>query len=373
MYKKQYLFCILQYRKIEFSITTLLYVLLALRKYPVLKSQCKIVLATSEKYSLRYWLLKKVLFSGIDFEILKSPVTYMLKLDKIFKTYSTTDFKYFVKCDEDILVSSDSLYKILQNSETVIESGNALLTTLNLSTGIPSWNYFAKQLFDKSFYDQINKLLANDSIPEQIWGNDYKVINSKIRSFDGQWNENKYWEEINQLNYDYKGIHPVRTSIQYSELINDSILLNFKQFISNISKNEFAYVNNRYFCNSFFVINYTTYFNIINNKDLFVDNFDEVPINKHKNLNNLAFCFLEESLAVHISYNSVYHQKVFKNGKYTSGDKLEYYYLLEYQKKILKEIKPSKIYIWLLLNCNHLNFIYFKNISLIKFFKKLRS
>ena len=92
-------------------------------------------------------------------------------------------------------------------------------------------------------------------------------------------------------------------------------------------------MSNRYFCNSFF-IRYQRYQDIWSNKALFVDPFDEVPINRYAVLNHLNMCFIKESLAVHIIYNSVYGQYVLIGEQFCDGRKLEQYYLRQYFNEI---------------------------------------
>ena len=48
-----------------------------------------------------------------------------------------------------------------------------------------------------------------------------------------------------------------------------------------------------------------TYKKIIYNESLFVDKFDEVPVNKYKDINNLRMVFIDNAFAVHPSYNTI--------------------------------------------------------------------
>jgi hypothetical protein len=105
--------------------------------------------------------------------------------------------------------------------------------------------------------------------------------------------------------------------------------------------NKFEEVGDRYLCNSFFCINYKNYKKIINDDTLFVDLFDEVPINGYAQKNQLNFCFLKNSLGIHIIYNSVYDEKVVIGNKTYSGREVEGHFLDLYLLKIKKYLIDS--------------------------------
>jgi hypothetical protein len=170
-------------------------------------------------------------------------------------------------------------------------------------------------------------------LPSEYWGNNYERLNQQIADRD-TWDESAYWDDVNALGYDYRGIHPVRLDVWYSNYINQKILGNYQSFLKQPVSNDFISLDNRYFCNSFFCIQYERYQDIWSDKSLFVDPFDEVPINRYAALNHLNICFVEKSLAVHIIYNSVYGQNVLIGDQFCSGRKLEQYFLREYLNRI---------------------------------------
>tara|TARA_Y100001968_G_C19273441_1_gene675450 strand:- start:244 stop:486 length:243 start_codon:yes stop_codon:yes gene_type:complete len=47
----------------------------------------------------------------------------------------------------------------------------------------------------------------------------------------------------------------------------------------------------------------STYKKIIEDISLFIDSFDEVPINKYRKINNLNILYIENSFGIHPSYN----------------------------------------------------------------------
>ena len=72
-----------------------------------------------------------------------------------------------------------------------------------------------------------------------------------------------------------------------------------------------------------------------------MDLFDEVPINRYALKNDLNFCFLQDSLAVHIIYNSVYEQDALIGDQFCNGRKLEQYFLKKYFELICRHLDIS--------------------------------
>jgi hypothetical protein len=67
-------------------------------------------------------------------------------------------------------------------------------------------------------------------------------------------------------------------------------------------------------------MNYKTYKTIFEDRTLYSDAFDEVPINRYLQRHNLSFLTLDDSCGVHIMYNSVYGQKIkFDNTTYNGA------------------------------------------------------
>ena len=60
-----------------------------------------------------------------------------------------------------------------------------------------------------------------------------------------------------------------------------------------------------YLCNSFFIIPTLRWKSILKDKSLFVDEFDEVPINKYREINNQGMLFIMESCGINVGYNTI--------------------------------------------------------------------
>jgi hypothetical protein len=61
--------------------------------------------------------------------------------------------------------------------------------------------------------------------------------------------------------------------------------------------------NSPYLCNSIFCIKTDTYTQILSDKSLYVDAFDEVCVNKYCWNNNMNHLFVKNGYAIHMYYN----------------------------------------------------------------------
>ena len=60
-----------------------------------------------------------------------------------------------------------------------------------------------------------------------------------------------------------------------------------------------------YLCNSVFCIRTDIYETIINDKSLYVDDFDEVPLNKYAWNNSTTHLFVKNGFGIHMCYNTI--------------------------------------------------------------------
>jgi len=341
-FKRKYLICILQHRKVDYAITTFLHLHAAIRDSE-LRNECKIIIATDLASSFRFKTLHKAFRHLYDFEIHVCNNFYPEKLASIFKKYPVDDYQVFIKCDEEIFLSPNTWKQFLTLSCGELKKSSTLLTTVNLSTGIPSWYFFAKLFFNASEMDVLDQALLKETLPSHLWGNDYSKLNESVRSFTA-WDEIAYWDAVNDLPYFYKGIHPIRLNIYYTQYINRIILSRMDKFYNWPVGEQFRYVNENYFCNSFFAINYKEYQAILSDKSLYVDVFDEVPLNRYKALYKKSFAFLDDSLAIHITYNTTYNQTVVHEGEQMNGRMLEDHFQLQYKRRLQEYLGSKKNY-----------------------------
>lgn len=335
-YDKKFLICILQHRNSGYAITSLLHLIYALHDEPRLRSECKIVIAASSRDDHSLKKMVDVFSKMFDIDIFECNPSYPDKIREVIATYPPDRFEYFIKNDEDVFLSPDSWRKLLQTAPNVLKEND--IATVSLSTGIPTWSYFAKTFFDSNTYKKIFNTLTQEKLPENLWGNDYSSVNAVIGTMTA-WDEERYWHTVNTLPYDYKGIHPVRLSLRYSSAINEAIIATYTHFLRHESSTTFEELFDRYFCNSFFIMNYRTYEKVFNNKSFYVDAFDEIPINRHLQHTGASLCVLRDSLGIHVMYNTAYQQKAQYRGKKYYGFFLEDLYTEHYCNAIRKALE----------------------------------
>ena len=327
--KKKFLISILQHRNVYFAITAFFHLHAALKDRPDLRRLVKIVFACTGRKLIALEEIKRQYGNLYDIDIFECEGDYLIKVNAIFSAYPQSEYPYFIKHDEDIFVSPQSWTRLLESAEQCLSDSENLLLSVNLSTGIPSWSQFASVFFSIKELKRIYANLALSQVPNELWGNDYTALQRNIDSVD-EWDENSYWDWVNDLGYDYRGIHPIRLEIGYPLIINQLIINDYQKFLDASVSTEIYKISNRYFCNSFFCMPYERYQTVVQDKSLFVDLFDEVPINRYARIHKANFCFLENSLAIHIIYNSVYEQDTILENGICNGRKLEQYFLRRY-------------------------------------------
>lgn len=201
--------------------------------------------------------------------------------------------------DEDIFMGP-AAWDFLFENINILDDDNNILLSPALSTGIPTCDDFIKYNFtefDKNtLYDLYNKTHIED-----LWA-DYSIIRSYL--LNNKYDTYKYFEVLKSLQTPFKGIHPVRTNKDIILFINKKIEENIDKFLE--PRNFFiTEMTAPYFCNSFFAIKTNLYNKIINDELLYQDGFDEVPINKYRNVTGKKFLYIPNTFAIHTLYNTI--------------------------------------------------------------------
>jgi hypothetical protein len=234
--------------------------------------------------------------SKIDFDInLKR-----LYIEKI-NNGTNLESQFSIKLDEDIFMHKDTWEFFLKNSDLLEDENNLLLSPI-ITNGIPSVDSFIKQFFDEDSLRDIKQIFKKFEFGKE-WGVDYTLLN-KHTIYAESWLEESFYESVYKINHPFKGVHPVRFSNEAQAYILGYIISNFKRFITTRPLGISIY-KKPYFCNSVFMIKTKVWRDILNNKSLFIDQYDEVPINQYMNNNNLNMLFIDNGFAVHPSYNSL--------------------------------------------------------------------
>lgn len=243
---------------------------------------------------------KKIKYSISKFD---NNNNYIKKIRHLIHHSLKNKFDFCLKLDNDIIINNYILDFMYENINLLENKKNLFMTPI-LSSGIPTCDTFIDNFFDISEKKNIHNIFKNTKIPKNLWGFNYNFLN-KYTIHSENWEYKNYSNALKNINYHYKGIHPIRINDKAAEYLKKIILKNKNKVFEkqnyriNIT-NDFVY-----FCNSIFLIKPSIYNEIINDNSLYVDIFDEVPVNKFSKKNNLNGIFIENSFSIHPYYNSI--------------------------------------------------------------------
>lgn len=226
-----------------------------------------------------------------------------LKNNYIAKIKHAVNLKsdFSIKLDEDIFIHQNVWEFFLKNSDHLNDDSNLFLAP-TITTGIPSVDLFIEQFFNTKAKEDIKQIFKKFRFGNE-WGVNYIDLN-KHTVEAAEWNPNLFYASVLNINHQFKGVHPIRFSNEGQVYILHNIISNFNKFI-NIKNFNISSYKYPYFCNSVFMIKTKIWEEIINDKKLFIDPYDEVPINEYRRNNNLNMLFINNGFAVHPSYNSI--------------------------------------------------------------------
>jgi len=274
------------------------------------KNKIKVVIYTSSKYQYDGWNQVKYDNKEIDINVIDTGGSYMEKI----RLSIDTDCKYSCSIDDDILLNNHIWDYLIENVNLLDDEQNLILSPV-VSNGIPTCDYFLEDFCTDDELSDIQNIFKNTKTDNK-WGVDYSSLN---RYYGKYWDYNEYYNDVSKLNHFYKGIHPVRISVDAHKKILDIILDNVEKMLEEreyrIQISKFPYI-----CNSFYFIKTDVWKRIINDGSLFRDSFDEVPLNLYKQKHNLNFLFVRNAFCLHMAYNTIgkenqksIQQKYFKN------------------------------------------------------------
>lgn len=224
-------------------------------------------------------------------------------MTKVNTALANTETDFFVKLDEDVFLTSDVWEYFFNNYDKLNDSSTAFMSPI-LSTGIPTTDIFIEQFFKEEDKKIIYDIFLKVNFGE-IWGVNYSALN-KFTTGATTWNAKEFYNEVSKIDHFYKGIHPVRLSSHAQTFITDYIINNthrlFEHKELSISKEKYPYL-----CNNIVMLKTDIFRKIVDDKSLFKDGFDEVPINLYMQNNNLFMLLINNGFGVHPSYNTIGH------------------------------------------------------------------
>lgn len=220
-------------------------------------------------------------------------LNYMNKI----KYLINSEYRYSCSMDDDILISSHLWDYIIDNLEILDDEKNLFVAPL-ISNGIPSVDLFIEDFCTEDERESLHSTFINTRI-ENLWGANYEVLNRE-RSTWGM----DFYDDVRKIEHHYKGIHPVRVSVDAHNKLAECICKDPKKLLE---KNEYSMevLKFPYFCNSFYFIKTETWKKIIGDESLFRDPYDEVPLNLYMEKNNLDMVFIRNGFCLHMAYNTI--------------------------------------------------------------------
>jgi hypothetical protein len=207
--------------------------------------------------------------------------------------------EYVIKCDEDIYLTTDGWNKYLYDVENIDWTKTGCYIPL-ITSGIPSVEFFIDLFMNDKDTEFFRSEFSKVQIPN-LWGVNYDHLKYSPE------NPNDFFEQVNQIDHHYKGIHPLRVSIYLQNALVDYILMNPKWKNVNFGNNLIDF-KPAYFCNSIYLLPTKFYKEAIEgmkNGKFIMDGFDEVGLNQYISDVNKVFTYNANSVAVHPSYNTI--------------------------------------------------------------------
>jgi len=215
------------------------------------------------------------------------------------ETCANYNYEYSIKLDEDIIMGPQSWDYLFENLHLLDNDENLILSPA-LSSGIPTVDSFIKYNFSNEQKEEIEGLFSTTVIGN-AWGVNYSSLNQFLNNY----NSDVFFNGVNNFQHHYKGIHPTRVNFAVQNKINEFVKSNIDKFLEN--RNFIVEELKRpYFCNSFFAIKTKQWKEILDSKNLFVDNFDEVPLNRYRENTGKKFLFIVNTFAIHTLYNTLW-------------------------------------------------------------------
>ena len=208
---------------------------------------------------------------------------------------------YCVKLDEDCFMSNHVWDYLIENIN-ILESDENLLLSPLVSTNIPLVDEFIESyVLDKDVKNKLYNYFLQRLMPNDLWGVDYTSLNKHTIDTD-KWNPDQYYDSVWKINHYYRGIHPIRISVESQLLISDYIYETTDRFFRKHDYNIKEFTR-PYFTNNIFAFKTKDWKKILMMPN---DGFDEVPLNEYKNKYNKKCFYIENGFCMHPMYNTVF-------------------------------------------------------------------
>ncbi len=227
---------------------------------------------------------------------------YLVKANFAAKYATEKGIPYMMKCDNDLFFRGITLDYMINNLELLDNPENLTLGPC-LSSGIPCVEYFMEDYLNEEQRETLKSKFLETEF-QDIWGASYTHHNKFTKQADS-WDGHAFFKDVRKNNHHYKGIHPIRINLDAINYLNDQIILNKQPFYESVPSGIIRDSTSPYLCNSVYCIKTSTYNTILNDNSLFVDCYDEVPLNKYAWKTNAAHLFVRNGYGIHMHYNTI--------------------------------------------------------------------
>ena len=266
-----------------------------------IKDEWKLIILTHDDDINFYKNILKSSKINHDEFLFSNDNNYLNKVNFAINHAKDNECKYMMKCDNDIFMRGRTLDYMINNLELLDNDTNLTLGPV-LSSGIPCVEYFMSDFLSNEQQTTLKNKLITTKFTD-IWGAKYTSLN-KFTIESHLWDGRAFLDAVKSLTHHYKGIHPIRINLDAISYLNSCIIENKDKFYADSELSIIADNTSPYLCNSVFCIKTSTYETLVNDKTLYVDCYEEVPLNKYGWKNNTTHLFVKNGVAIHPYYNT---------------------------------------------------------------------
>lgn len=224
---------------------------------------------------------------------------YLTKVNFAINYAKNKNICHMMKCDNDLFFRGRTLDYMIDNLHLL--DSNLTLGPV-LSSGIPCIEYFTEQFLSNEERKTLHGLFLQTTFTD-IWGATYTHHNKFTQSTE--WDGRGFLNDVKKNAHYYKGIHPIRVNINAQQYLNSCIINNKNKFYEDRELSIMEDNTSPYLCNSVFCIKTDVYEKIVNDRSLYVDDFEEVPLNRYAWNNSLTHLFVKNGYGIHMCYNTI--------------------------------------------------------------------
>ena len=227
---------------------------------------------------------------------------YLHKVSTAAQMAEKQQIPYVMKCDNDLFFSGETLDYMIDHLD-LLEQNTHLTLGPVLTNGIPTVEYFIRDFMEPSARNELYRRFLETRFVFRD-GADYTPLNE--HTLDSlEWCPDAFFDSVAQLPIYYKGMHPIRMNPSANHYLNNYVVSHAREFFERTPTGIIGDNRAPYLCNSVFCIRTSTYLSILRDISLFVDGYDEVPLNKWAEKTGLRHAYVENGFAFHMMYNWV--------------------------------------------------------------------